>query len=123
VVSARVRLTYKAAGISFDTSLTTVEYEQQKIRTFKLEGMITGANHWELTPEGDGTRVKMTLDYEMPCGGLGKIADRLFVQRTNEKNAENSLGILRSSWKMSKIKTECSDDERKHFSYWGIGIN
>jgi uncharacterized membrane protein len=49
-----------------------------------------------LTAEGDSTRVDLTFDYEMPGGGLGKIADKLVVERTNDKNAETSLANLKA---------------------------
>jgi uncharacterized membrane protein len=89
-------ITYKAAGITFKTKLTTLEFVPREQRKFKMEGMVTGTNHWQLTAEGDSTRVDLTFDYEMPGGGLGKIADKLVVERTNDKNAETSLANLKA---------------------------
>jgi uncharacterized membrane protein len=89
-------ITYKAVGITFETKLTTLEFVPQEQRKFKMEGMVTGINHWQLAAEGDSTRVEVTFDYEMPGGGIGKIADKLVVERTNEKNAETSLANLKA---------------------------
>lgn len=89
-------VTYKAAGITFKTKLTTLEYVPQEHRKFQMEGMISGTNHWQLAAEGEGTRVEVTFDYEMPGGGVGKIADKLVVERTNDKNAATSLANLKA---------------------------
>jgi ligand-binding SRPBCC domain-containing protein len=35
----------------------------------------------QFEPEGDGTRIIDTLNYEPPLGLLGRIADRLFIKR------------------------------------------
>lgn len=94
-VGSTSKMTYKAAGITFDATLTTLENERHK-RKFKLDGMIAGTTVWNLTPKGESTKVKLTIDYEMPGGGLGAIADRLIVERTNDKNAEESLANLKA---------------------------
>jgi carbon monoxide dehydrogenase subunit G len=93
-VGASNKVLYKAAGISFETKFTTREFGPHQ-RAFKIEGMINGTNQWQLAAEGEGTRVTVTFDYEMPGGGIGKIADRLFVERTNEKNTVTSLENLK----------------------------
>ena len=95
VVGSTNELTYKAAGITFNTKFTTLEFEPQAHRKFQMEGMITGTNLWELAAEDEGTRVAVTFDYEMPGGGVGKVVDKLVVERTNEKNAETSLAKLK----------------------------
>lgn len=89
------RLTYKAAGISLDTSLTTLEYDQYRLRKFELKGMMNGITTWVLEKEGDATRLTTTVEYYMPGGGLGKIAVRLLVERANERNLKASLTNLK----------------------------
>ena len=46
-------------------------------------------------PEGQGTRVTMRFEYEMPGGGVGKLFDRLVVERMNAQNLERSLENLK----------------------------
>ena len=58
--------------------------------------MITGTNRWDMAQEGNGTKVTLTIDYEMAGGGLGKIADKLIVERMNDKNAATSLENLKA---------------------------
>lgn len=59
--------------------------------------MVSGTNRWDLAQEGAGTKVTLTIDYEMAGGGLGKIADKLVVERMNDKNAAASLENLKSA--------------------------
>ena len=60
-----------------------------------MEGMITGTNHWVYKPEGEGTMIKAIFDYEMPGGVLGKLADKMVVERMNIENLEKSLNNLK----------------------------
>jgi hypothetical protein len=95
-IGSQAKLAYKAAGVTFETTLTTLEFEAGKQSLFKMEGMITGTNRWTYATEEEGTRLTLEVDYEMPGGGLGKIADRLVVERMNDKNAETSLNNLKA---------------------------
>lgn len=95
-VGTQARLTYKAAGMTFKTTLKSVAYESGEHSVFEMDGMIAGTNRWTYTTEEEGTRLTLEFDYEMPGGGLGKIADRLMVERMNDKNAETSLKNLKA---------------------------
>lgn len=95
-VGGKVRLTYKAAGITFETTNTCLEYEYPRVGRYKMEGMITGNYEEILEPVEGGTRFTMKFDYQMPGGGVGKIVDRLFVEKMNVKNCEESLKNLKA---------------------------
>ncbi|HSG16627.1 MAG TPA: SRPBCC family protein [Anaerolineae bacterium] len=95
-IGSQAKLSYKAAGVTFETTLTTVEFEAGKQSLFQMDGMITGTNRWTYATEEEGTRITLEFDYEMPGGGLGKIADRLLVERMNDKNAQTSLKNLKA---------------------------
>lgn len=99
-VGSTCKITYKAGGVTMDSKFTTIECIPQAKLIFQMDGMITGTNQWETSQEGSGTRVTVTINYEMAGGGLGKIADKLIVERMNDKNAATSLenlkGILES---------------------------
>jgi uncharacterized membrane protein len=56
-----------------------------------MDGMLSGRARWELTPEGDETRLTTTFDYALPGGVLGKIADAIVVKRMNAKSLEQAL--------------------------------
>ena len=86
----------KAGGMTMESNLEVTESEPEKLRVFKMDGMIVGTNTWNIRPDGDVTHIDLTIDYEMKGGGIGKIMDKLFVERINDKNAEASLANLKS---------------------------
>ena len=88
-------VTYKAAGISFKSKFTALEFTNAEKYTIQLDGMLAGTNKWIYTPEGNGTMVAFRLEYEMPGGGVGQAVNKLVVERTNEKNVEQSLQNLK----------------------------
>ena len=91
----KIVMTYKSGGAKFDITQTVLERIQGQSAKYQMEGMITGTNHWVYTPEGEGTSVKATFDYEMPGGILGKLADKVIVERMNIENLEKSLNNLK----------------------------
>ena len=92
----KVELVYKAAGVTFNITMTSLELVRGQSVTQQMEGMITGTSRWVYTPEGDGTRVTATFEYEMPGGVLGKAINKLMVERMNAKNLEKSLENLKA---------------------------
>jgi len=95
-VGGRITMVYKAAGMTFNMSQTVVERVPGERGTNRMEGMITGTNRLTFTPEGEGTRMTMSFEYEMPGGGLGKVVDKLLVERMNSQNLEKSLANLKA---------------------------
>ena len=91
----KIVMTYKSGGAKFDITQTVLERIDGQSAKYKMEGMITGTNHWVFTPEGEGTRVTATFDYEMPGGVLGKLADKMIVEGMNTENLEKSLENLK----------------------------
>ena len=92
----KVELVYKAAGVTFNLTQTSVERVAGQAGVNRMEGMITGTNRMTFRPEGEGTRVAMSFEYEMPGGGVGKLVDRLLVERMNAQNLEKSLANLKA---------------------------
>lgn len=95
-VGGKIDMVYKAAGMTFNMSQTVVERVPGERGTNRMEGMITGTNRLIFTPEGEGTRLTMSFEYEMPGGGLGKVVDKLLVERMNAQNLEKSLANLKA---------------------------
>jgi uncharacterized protein YndB with AHSA1/START domain len=81
----------KSAGMSMSVTETVLDYQPDKLQLLQMEGMLSGRARWELTPEGDGTRLTTTFDYVLPAGAVGKIADALIVKRMNGKSLEEAL--------------------------------
>ncbi len=87
----KVSFKVKSAGISMPITETVTDYQPGKLQILQMEGMLSGRASWELTPEGDGTRLTTTFDYALPGGVLGKAADALIAKRMNSKTLEQAL--------------------------------
>jgi len=90
-VGGKVAFKVKSAGMSMLITETVLDYQPGKLQLFEMDGMLSGRARWELTPEGDGTRLTTTFDYALPGGVFGKIADALIVKRMNAKSLEEAL--------------------------------
>ena len=86
----------KSAGVSMPITETVLDYQPEKLHLFQMDGMLSGRARWELTPEGDGTRLTTTFDYALPGGLFGKIADALMVKRMNAKSLEEALSNFKA---------------------------
>jgi hypothetical protein len=91
----RVEMMYKSAGITFEMSQTSLEYNPCERGKYKMDGMISGVYEEIMEPVDAGTRFTLKFDYEMPGGGVGKLIDKLVVERMNAKNLEDSLENMR----------------------------
>ncbi len=92
---SKALLTYRSAGVKLDVTQIVVERVLEKGATYKLEGMMTGTSTWTISPQEGGIKLTALFDYEMPGGALGKIADKLIVEKMNIENLEKSLQNLK----------------------------
>ncbi len=60
-----------------------------------IEGPLNGKQHWSYVAEGDKTRVTARVDYTIPGGILGQIANRLVIQRIEERKLQHTLENLK----------------------------
>lgn len=85
---------YKLAGISFPVTSTVTEdrpgpKEARWRGTF--EGPLSGKHEWVSTAKGNGTELTVDIEYTIPGAALGRIADRLLIERLQEKAMEHTL--------------------------------
>jgi uncharacterized protein YndB with AHSA1/START domain len=92
----KVAFKAKSAGVSIPITETVIDYQPGKLQLLEMEGALSGRARWELTPEGDGTRLTTTFDYALPAGVFGKIADALMVKRMNGKSLEQGLNNFKA---------------------------
>ena len=92
----KVAFKAKSAGMSIRIAETVLDYQPDKLQLLQMEGMLSGRARWELTPEGDGTRLTTTFDYALPGGGFGKLADALIVKRMNGKTLADALNNFKA---------------------------
>jgi len=95
-VGGMVAFTVKSAGLTMSIKETIVGYEPGKLQHLEMEGVLQGLARWDLTPEGEGTRLTTTFDYSLPGGPIGRIADALLVKRLNAKSLQQALQNLKA---------------------------
>ena len=95
-VGGRVSLVYKAAAVTFKLTLTVMELVRGDYVSYQMSGMMVGTQEWSHAPEGGKNRLTARVEYDMPGGVLGKIADKLVVERMNARNLEESLENLKA---------------------------
>ena len=59
------------------------------------EGSLAGWNNWDYLPKDGGTLVEVEMEYAVPGSVLGKVADRLFVERSQERALRHTLENLK----------------------------
>ncbi|MCU0499052.1 MAG: SRPBCC family protein [Anaerolineae bacterium] len=91
-----VNIHYKASGLAFELKQRLVKFVPNQTTIFQMEGMINGTQTWTGQPEGTGVRIRVVFDYDMPGGGLGKMLDKLVIERINTQNLEQSLNNLKA---------------------------
>ena len=95
-VGGKVAFKVKSAGMSMPITETVLDYQPGKLQLLQMGGTMSGRARWELTPEGDETRLTTTFDYALPGGVFGKIANALIVERINAKSLEEALGNFKA---------------------------
>lgn len=86
--------TYKMAGMKFHGAAETLEYMPNKRIVVKTTKGIESEFKWDYRPEGDGTKLTVEVEYNVPIPLVGKLAESLIV-RQNEREAEILLDNLK----------------------------
>jgi len=94
MVGTKFHATMKLLGRPIEGWAEVAEVETPRliklIGTAKDGGKLTVIDRF--TPVGiAGTDVEMQVAYELPAGMLGKVADKLFVEKSIERNLRHSL--------------------------------
>jgi len=61
----------------------------------KIEGPLAGEQTWTYRPKNGGTEVTADIEYTVPGSALGRIADRLVIERIQERSLEQTLENLK----------------------------
>jgi len=61
----------------------------------KIGGPLAGEHTWTYTPRNGDTEVTADIAYTVPGKALGKIADRLIIERMQERGLEQTLENLK----------------------------
>jgi len=85
----------KSGGIKtwFENKVTN--YVENELMEFKSIGGMKNEGRWAFAPTAKGTEVTFSMDYELPASYLGKVLDKLFMERENRKDIGDSLKKLK----------------------------
>ena len=97
-VGTTVEFGYMMAGMRFPVTIEVLEVhgspEGARWRG-KIGGPLAGEQTWVYTPKGSDTEVTVDMEYTVPGKALGKIANRLIIERTQERSADQTLENLK----------------------------
>ncbi|NUU33166.1 SRPBCC family protein [Arthrobacter sp. C9C5] len=94
-----VEHSYLMAGVPFPVTTRVLENEPtasggQHVR-LEFDGPLKGWQTWDYEPSGTGTRVTAEIEYNVPGAAIGKFADRVLVERLQERAREQTLANLK----------------------------
>jgi uncharacterized membrane protein len=97
-VGTRIHAVMRFLGRTMEGWGELVEIEPP--RMFRLSGTSGEGGKldvvYRLTPVGTGTEFVVEADYELPAGIVGKIADKLFIERAVERDIRHSTENFRA---------------------------
>ena len=62
----------------------------------KIAGPLAGEQTWTYTPKGTDTEVSVDLEYTVPGKALGQIANRLIIERQQDRSADQTIENLKA---------------------------
>ena len=86
---------YHVMGMTFHARMTVSEVDKPRSLIQEMSGAMPGKWIWDLEQDGTTVKVDFCIEYSIPGGILGKVADRLFLARMNQKNLEGTLQNLK----------------------------
>ena len=98
-VGTVVECGYTFGGMRFPVTVKVVEDHldtEGGLWKGTMEGPLAGEQTWTYVPQGSDTELTVDLEYTVPGKALGKIADRLFIERTQDRAAEQTMENLRA---------------------------
>ena len=81
--------------MTFHARITVSEVDKPYGLTQEMFGAMPCKWIWNLAQDGSAVKVDFCIEYSVPGGFLGKIADKLLLARLNEKNLEGTLKNLK----------------------------
>ena len=94
-LGSSAELEYHVARIKIHAKITVSEVDKPRKLVQEMSGTMPGKWTWSLEQKGQAVKANMRIDYSVPGGILGKIANQLFLGRMNQRNLEKSLQRLK----------------------------
>ena len=79
---------YRVLRLKFKQTMAVLEVNKPRRIVWEMSGSFVGKWVQTLESQQEGTRVDTKVDYIVRGGVIGRMADRLFLQRINQRNLE-----------------------------------
>ena len=94
-----VKQNYLMAGMHIPVTTKVTDNRKEADGSFfwrsENEGSLAGWQTWTYAPKDGKTLVSVDMEYTVPGSVLGKVADRLFVERNQERAMHHTLENLK----------------------------
>jgi uncharacterized membrane protein len=91
-VGAKYSIVYKSMGRRLDATFEVTRAERPRL--IEQKGTVPGGGNATFLqtaePAGGGTDITLTMDYELPGGFIGDLANKLFMERALERDIRHS---------------------------------
>ena len=94
-VGSRSTYKYNMMGATINGEVILETYDPPNHLIVRTTGGAAGTFDWTFATEESGTRVNVVVDYNLPGSILGKIADKLVVEKRNEADLDEGLKKLK----------------------------
>ena len=95
VVGSRSRFVYNMLGVKTSGEIELAIYEPPRHLTVRTSGGVNGTFDWRCVDENGATHLRVVIDYSLPGSILGKLADKLVVEKRNQADLEAGLQKLK----------------------------
>ncbi len=90
----KYKWTFKMGGINVDGETEISESSAARF-VMATSGGIPSTWTWEMKPAEGGTELKLSIDYSVPGSVLGAIANKLIIEKENDKELRSALVNLK----------------------------
>jgi coenzyme Q-binding protein COQ10 len=87
---------YPVAGMKIRGKTIVSEVDKPRRLAQEMSGTMKGKWIWVLEQDGQAVKVDFCLEYIVPGGILGKIADKLFLGKMNQKTMVKTMQGLKT---------------------------
>jgi uncharacterized membrane protein len=97
-VGTVVKHSYLMAGVRFPVTSRVLEDHlgpEGGLWKGTIEGPLAGEQTWAYIPKDGDTEVRVDIEYTVPGSALGRIADRLIIERMQERVIQQTLENLK----------------------------
>ena len=88
--------TFGVLGLEFEGTGRTTDYQPGKLYRFETEGGIDSTWTYEAAPDGDGTRLSVRVDYEVPERAIPFLPTDAIAAGMRKSEAEKTIENLKT---------------------------